>query len=285
MSPTPWALSRAAHRNFLGRRDGYGAPSEDSNLSRESCAWSHAGEPLLCRVPSRARSQGRHLHAQTLRQGKDDALGSPGRRAKTGRAIGMSSGGGGDWLDRYWEEKRWQFDGRRERTRRVESALNGASRSELVCGAAKAEPSRYRLARITMRWRDPSTFKAKEWKPASAVLCARLGTPRTTRAHHGRNPLSAQTSAARRRPETCASFLVQSHLSSGGLHKIQALTSTRCQLGPRWPALPFHPHIQHSARRLRGNEKWEAIFRQLIGRMLPSNYWDYCPRVVRWLFG
>ena len=55
------------------------------------------------------------------------------------------------WIDEYWEEKRRQLDGRRERTRQVEAALNGASRSDLVFGANKNEPNRYRLARITMR--------------------------------------------------------------------------------------------------------------------------------------
>src|SRR5579863_10160165 len=55
------------------------------------------------------------------------------------------------WIDEYWEEKRRQLDGRRERTREVETALNGASRSDLVFGAHKNEPNRYRLARITMR--------------------------------------------------------------------------------------------------------------------------------------
>ena len=56
-----------------------------------------------------------------------------------------------DWLDEYWRQKREHQSLRRERVRRLEAGLNGASRSELVHSAMTSEGNRYRLAHLTIK--------------------------------------------------------------------------------------------------------------------------------------
>ena|SRR5579872_3542821 len=65
--------------------------------------------------------------------------------------LEQATPGCADWLDEYWRSKREHLSLRRERTRQVESRLNGATRSELVHRAITSERNRFRLAHLTIK--------------------------------------------------------------------------------------------------------------------------------------
>src|SRR5579864_3512531 len=84
-------------------------------------------------------------------------------------------------IDSYWDQKRSQLDGRRERTRQTEAALNGASRSDLVFDAHKNEPNRYRLARITVRAARAFHVQSERMETTISESLRRIGSAKPER--------------------------------------------------------------------------------------------------------
>ncbi len=109
------------------------------------------------------------------------------------------------WIDEYWEEKRRQLDGRRERTRQTEAALSGASRSDLVFGALRSESSRFRLARMTVRAARAFHVSSERMETTISESLRRIGSakPRRENAFVGACP-ALPRSATEAQAANCA---------------------------------------------------------------------------------